>query len=103
MTFDDNYRSQLEVLEKALKSEGLADVAESLEDVKLSVKNNVLKDMDTNKPNILNDIELSLLSREVPDKLVLYKSLLNDPQLLSAIDLLKDKQRYHAILSPPSQ
>ena len=103
MTFDDNYRSQLEVLEKALKSEGLADVAESLEDVKLSVKNNVLKDMDTNKPNILNDIELSLLSREFPDKLVLYKSLLNDPQLLSAIDLLKDKQRYHAILSPPSQ
>ena len=103
MTFDDNYRSQLEVLEKALKSEGLADVAESLEDVKLSVKNNVLKDMDTNKPNILNDIELSLLSREFPDKLVLYQSLLNDPQLLSAIDLLKDKQRYHAILSPPSQ
>ena len=101
--FEENYNAQLSQLEKDLKQEGLDAVAKRIgEEIKESIMSTILADMEKSKKSILSDIELSLLSRELPDKLVLYSSLKKDTQLEKAREILKDRTLYESILNPPA-
>lgn len=46
--------------------------------------------MDANKAQISTSLELALLSREFPDRLLLKEAIKEDPQIIAAFDLLKD-------------
>ena len=56
--------------------------------------------MDSNRQPILDDIELSVLSRVLPDRLVLQYSIFKDAQVREAVSLLRDRAKYDAILTP---
>lgn len=75
--------SQLKDLEMTLKNEGYENT--SLDDdiklLKSHVQDSVLKDMDLHKSDIIDEVELFLLSREFPDRLLFYRNIVRDPQV----------------------
>lgn len=99
---DKSYTSQLNKLEKELKKEGLGspEIVKTIEDLKIKIKNNLINTMDSNRQPILDDIELSVLSRVLPDRLVLQYSIFKDAQVREAVSLLRDRAKYDAILTP---
>ena len=42
-------------------------------------------DMEKNKEQIMNDLELTILSREFPDRLLLFKNVIRDPQVCNYV------------------
>lgn len=52
----------------------------------------VVADMDAHRASIVDSLELALLSREVPDRLLLYKSILADPQVEVAKNVLTGRR-----------
>lgn len=38
---------------------------------------------------VINDIEITILSRELPDRLLLFRNVITDPQVGKAVDILK--------------
>lgn len=74
-----------------MKEEGYDAAAEEVEMLKQRLKSSLLSDMDRHKQDIVNDIELALLSREFPNRLLFYRNAMRDQQVQAAIDILKNK------------
>lgn len=74
---------QIEYLEKTLTDEGYESTAikTQLNQLKSQIKASVLSDMETHKAELLNDIEIALLSRELPNRLLNYRIVMNDLQV----------------------
>ena len=85
-------RSQLEDLKTALASIGLEKVAVSVEDLRPKIRSAILEDMDKNKKFITDGVELALLSRELPDRLIIYHTVIQDDQVHTAFDLVSGKR-----------
>jgi len=85
-------RSQLEDLKTALASIGLEKVALRVEDLRPKIRSAILEDMDKNKKFITDGVELALLSRELPDRLIIYHTVIQDDQVHTAFDLVSGKK-----------
>ena len=49
--------------------------------MKSKVGKSILDDVDKHRSFIYDSIELSLLSRELPDRLLMYRAVVTDPQV----------------------
>jgi len=68
------------------------------------VSEDLIANMEANRKEITNSLELALLSRELPDRLLLFKAIQNDPQLKAAKDLIMSRDdKYASLLSPPKE
>ena len=66
------------------------------------VTDDVLESLERNKEQVANALELTLLARELPDRLLIFEAIKGDPQIDAARDLLlKGDSKYQALLSPP--
>ena len=92
LSLDIALRSQLDELKAALASAGLDKVAVGVEDLRPKIRAAVLEDMDKNKRYITDGVELALLSRELPDRLIAYHTIIQDEQVHSAVELVSGKQ-----------
>jgi carboxyl-terminal processing protease len=99
LSLDDLFSQPLKDLELSLTNAGLGDMVGTVESIKMRIKESVLRDVDAHRREILNDLELSLLSRELPNRLLLQKNILQDVQVQAAVDLLLDKSKYVALLT----
>jgi hypothetical protein len=66
-------RSRIQKLEKEIRDEGFETIATDLKFIQDRVKESIYKDMDLNKDVIVDDIEMALYSRELPDRLLFYR------------------------------
>jgi len=82
-------KSQIEDLEKTLTDGGLLDVKDSIELLRPKIRDSILKDMDKHKKYIIDGVELAILSTELPSRLVVYHTVLQDEQVYAALQLLK--------------
>lgn len=94
----DAFQQPLADLEKSLSSAGLQGALGELSAVKAKMKELVLRDMDAHRNDISRDLELSLLARELPDRLLIQKNAMEDPQISAAAKLLLDRSKYLALL-----
>lgn len=56
--------------------------------------------MEENKQQVSNSLELALLSREFPDRLLLYRAIKDDPQIDAARKLMLDEAKARSGASP---
>jgi len=80
--------SKVNSLSKVLKAEGFDDAVQNLDTTKVKIVNDVLRDMNKNQDSIADMIEFSLLSREMPDRLLLWKAVVNDIEVQAARDIM---------------
>jgi hypothetical protein len=99
---DAEYRPGLTALETLLKEDGLDSVADYIEEtVTPRIRKAILADMDARKKEISEDLEISLFSRQLPDRVMLQRQVQVDPVVQRASALLKDSTAYAALLAPP--
>lgn len=79
---------RLDALEKALRDEGLLQAEEGLKNLRPQIGRNLLAEMDKHREFISDSLELTLLSRELPDRLLVYRAIVSDPQVEVARKLL---------------
>lgn len=44
--------------------------------------------METRRDAVVNDIEFALYSRELPDRIMIYKNVVQDPQVAAAVQII---------------
>ena len=83
--------TKLKDLEETILSLDLdenAEILKSLHSISGKVKQSILKDLDNNKKFVLDGVNLALLSRELPGRLIVYHTVIQDRQVNMAIDSL---------------
>ena len=66
------------------------------------IQKSIIEDMDRNKKFIQDGVELAVLSRELPDRLIVYHTVIQDEQVTAAYDVASGKPSqplYQDILS----
>lgn len=93
----------LEELEEKLIKDALdTELKSSIDQLKKSITTAKANDFDQYKNEIIFEIEQELVSRYFNQKGRIQKQLQNDAEVKSAIELLRDKTRYNAILKSPA-
>ena len=77
-------------MERSLKEEGYDAAADEVLMLKQRLTNSLLTDMDKHKDDIVNDLELAILSREFPNRLLYYRNAMRDPQIQETVKILKN-------------
>ncbi|KAJ1440508.1 hypothetical protein B484DRAFT_415530 [Ochromonadaceae sp. CCMP2298] len=89
LNIDAVVKPQIEALEKTLKEVGLGDAVAGVEQLRPQIRQALLQDMDKNKKFILDGVELAILSTELPDRLIVYHTVVQDPQVAMAGRLVR--------------
>lgn len=69
---------------------GPKSLADQVDTLRPSIEKSILQDMDAHKKEIVDDIQMGLLSRELPDRLLLYRAVTADQQVLEVTKFLRE-------------
>jgi hypothetical protein len=94
------YFKEIEKVKESLVNNQLEKSAKDLDKLKSRLYADIVEDFNKNKKYIMEDLEFSIASRALPDRLLLQKTVLADPQVKSAVDILKDPDIYYGKLYP---
>ena len=76
---------------QALRAEGLEKASQEVEALIPRLEGiDLLDNMEANNAQITTSLEIALLSREFPDRLLLREAIKEDPQIIAAVDVLKE-------------
>jgi len=93
------YSSALEDLKRALSQSGYKASEKEVEQLKVNIVKEVKKDFEKYKKDIKEDIATSILSRYIPESMLVERSLKTDTQVQAAIKLLGNDQSFSKILA----
>jgi len=98
-----DYTTQVEknvedLVESARVEKYYQDIENSLEQLKERIFHNKEKDLNTFKSEITRQLEQEILSRKYYQAGAIKAGLKDDPQLLKAVEILKDELHYNKIL-----
>ena len=100
-TFDGiEYFKEIQKVKESLINNQLEKSGQDLDKLKSRLYSDIVQDFNKNKKYIMEDLEFSIASRAFPDRLLLQKTVLADPQVKSAVDILKDPGIYYGKLYP---
>lgn len=83
------FSGPLTKLEKRLKDAGFSSVLPELNKLKPQLKAAFLKDLENNRRFILDGLELALMNHELPGRLITYHTVIQDPQIATAMKLMR--------------
>lgn len=93
------YSSSLEDLKRALSQSGYKGSEKGVEQLKVQIVKEVKKDFEKYKKDIKEDIATSILSRYIPESMIMNRGLKTDTQVQAAINLLGNDQSFSRILA----
>jgi len=96
------YSSALDDLKRALSQSGYKASENEVEQLKTQIVKEVKKDFEKYKKDIKEDIATSILSRYIPESMIMERSLKTDRQVEAAIKLLGNDQSFSKILAKGS-
>ena len=99
INLDALYRGPIEDLKKALKRSGYKGSSRELNQLEASILREVEKDFDKYKKDIKEDIENSILSRYLPESMLIKRSVESDRQVLEATKLLSNDSEFNKLLA----
>jgi carboxyl-terminal processing protease len=99
INLDALYRGPIEDLKKALKRSGYKGSSRELDQLEASILREVEKDFDKYKKDIKEDIGNSILSRYVPESMLIKRSVDGDRQVLEATKLLNNQNEFNKLLA----
>ncbi|CBJ29210.1 carboxy-terminal peptidase [Ectocarpus siliculosus] len=94
------YGPQLESLESILEDSNLGHYEKLVEPLPKKLTQEMLTAFDSRKERIRASLEEAILSRYLPESMVLRKQLDRDPQFQVALELVQDKGMYNRIITP---
>merc|ERR1711935_194716 len=96
------YSSALDDLKLALGQSGYKTSEKEVEQLKVQTVKEIKKDFEKYKKDIKEDIATSILSRYIPESMIMERGLKNDVQVQAAIKLLGNDQSFSKILAKGS-
>lgn len=97
------YASGLEDLRRILGQSGYKASEREVEQLKTQIVKEVKKDFEKYKKDIKEDIATSILSRYIPESMIMERGLKTDAQVQAAIKLLANEQSFSKILAKGSK
>jgi hypothetical protein len=94
------YGQQLKTIESELKSAGLSKTAREVSRVEREVLEEFIRDLDSppHRKLIQEDVIFALASRALPDRLLLDRTVRNDPQVQKALQIVNSPEAYYSLL-----
>lgn len=102
VNLDALYRGPIEDLKRALKRSGYKGSSKELDQLQASIQREVEKDFDKYKKDIKEDIGNSILSRYLPESMLIKRSIESDKQVLDAVKLLNNDNEFNKLLARSS-
>ena len=96
------YGGALEDLKRVLSQSGYKASEKEVDQLQASIVKEVKKDFEKYKKDIKEDIATSILSRYIPESMIMERGLKNDAQVQAAIKLLGNDQSFSKILAKGS-
>ncbi len=96
------YSGALEDLKRVLSQSGYKSSEKEVEQLKTSIVKEAKKDFEKYKKDIKEDIATSILTRYIPESMIMERGLKNDAQVQAAIKLLGNDQSFSKILAKGS-
>lgn len=96
---DAIYKSSMDELKKALKASGYSMSENELNTLRTSILKDVRHDFQKYKSDIQEDIGQNILSRYLPERLLIQRSIRTDVQVSKAVDLIKNGGQFDALLA----
>jgi len=93
------YSSALDDLKRALGQSGYKTSEKEVDQLKVQIVKEIKKDFEKYKKDIKEDIATSILSRYVPESMIMERGLKTDAQVQAAIKLLGNDQSFSNILA----
>merc|ERR1712157_456041 len=93
------YSSGLEDLRRVLSQSGYKASEREIEILKTQIVKEVKQDFEKYKKDIKEDIATSILSRYIPESMIMERGLKTDTQVQAAIKLLGNDQSFSKILA----
>ena len=97
------YSGPLNDLKLALKQSGYKGSEREVEALKANIVREIQSDFDKYKEDIKEDIATSILSRYVPESMILERGLRTDKQAMAATKLLKSDTSFEKLLAKGSR
>eukprot|EP00558_Chaetoceros_sp_UNC1202_P007287 CAMPEP_0197255614 /NCGR_PEP_ID=MMETSP1429-20130617/72629_1 /TAXON_ID=49237 /ORGANISM="Chaetoceros sp., Strain UNC1202" /LENGTH=529 /DNA_ID=CAMNT_0042718947 /DNA_START=114 /DNA_END=1703 /DNA_ORIENTATION=- len=96
---DAFYRGPIEDLQRALKLSGYKGSTKELQQLQATIKSDMEKDFAKYKKDIKEDIATGILSRYLPESMLINRSIQTDQQVLAAVKLLGNQNQFNKILA----
>jgi len=96
------YSGALDDLKRILSQSGYKASEKEVDQLQVQIVKEVKKDFEKYKKDIKEDIATSILSRYIPESMIMERGLKNDAQVQAAIKLLGNDQSFSKILAKGS-
>ena len=97
------YAGPLNDLKRALKQSGYKGSEREVESLQANIVREIKNDFEKYKQDIKEDIATSILSRYMPESMILERSLRTDQQVVAATKLLKSDSTFDKVLAKGSK
>lgn len=99
LKLDALYSRPIQELKRSLAISGYKGSSRELEQLQASILNDLSKDFDKYKSDIKEDIATGILSRYLPESMLIDRSIKTDKQVLGAIKIIDDQKQFNKLLS----
>lgn len=96
------YSAPLNDLKRALKQSGYKGSEREVEQLQANIVRDIKNDFEKYKEDIKEDIATSILSRYIPESMILERGLKTDKQVVEATKLLKNEKTFDTVLAKGS-
>lgn len=99
LKLDTLYSKPIDDLQRSLKLSGYKDSSRELEQLQAKIRQDMTRDFDKYKADIKEDIAAGILSRYLPESMLIERSIQTDQQVLGAIKILENQKQFNKLLA----
>jgi len=100
---DALYRAPMDQLKKSLKLSGYSGSSKELEQLQSTILVDLKKDFAKYRKDIKEDVTTTILSRYIPESMLIERGLKTDEQVLAAVKLMKNDSNFDNLLARKPQ
>jgi carboxyl-terminal processing protease len=99
LQLDALYSRPINDLKRALERSEYKGSTKELEQLQASIKQDMSKDFDKYKSDIKEDLAIGILSRYLPESMLINRSIQTDQQVLGALKILGNQNQFNKLLA----
>ncbi len=96
---DALYAGPIEDLKKALNLSGYQGSSKEVDQLRANIMSEMRKDFDKYRKDIKEDISVGILSRYLPESMIIERSIKSDVQVAAAANLVSNENKFNDLLA----
>ena len=96
---DAIYSGPIKELRKSLERSEYQGSTKELKQLEASIMRDMSKDFEKYKKDIKEDVETGILSRYIPESMLINRSIQTDQQVLGALKIIGNQKQFNKLLS----